>query len=72
MTNIVSLSVEHTIDWALLHEENPAAVERYIRNELARKIADKLIEEDLLSIQVSDDPALMEHKVRATVRFIQE
>lgn len=67
-----TLSVEHTVDWSLLRDENQAAVEEYIRNELARKLADKMIEEDLLQIQTSDDPMLMEKKVRATVKFIQE
>jgi len=71
-SKVITLSAEHTVDWSLLHDENQAAVEMYIRKELARKIADKMIEEDLLWIQTSDDPMLMERKVRATVKFIQE
>ena len=67
-----TLSVEHTVSWSLLHDDDPAAVEEYIRNELARKIAKKLIEEDLLLIQTSDDPATMDRTVRATVKLLQE
>lgn len=67
-----TISAEHIIDLDLLHEENPAVVEHYIRAELARKIAEKLIEEDLMIIQTSDNPSTMERTVRATVKFIQE
>ena len=69
--SIVKLNVQENIDLYSMRQE-PEAAEMYIRHELARKLADKMIEEDLICIQTSDDPATMEHRVRATVKFIQE
>ena len=62
---------EHVVDFSLIRDD-PAGMEEYIRKELARKLADKMIEEDLINIQTSDDPASMTTKVRARIKIIQE
>ena len=69
--NTIELAVEHIVDTQLIRD-NPVNAEIYIRKELARKLADKLIEEDLLNIQTNEDPALLVTKVRAKIKFIQE
>ena len=69
--SIIKLSVQENIDLYSTRQE-PEAIEMYIRRELAQKLAEKMIEEDLLYIQTSDDPMTMERTVRATVKFIQE
>ena len=68
----VTLIAEHIIDSSLFYNVNPQDLEEYIRTQLAQKIAKKIIEEDLIKIQVSDDPSTMTHKARATVKIIQE
>ena len=70
--NIVTLKADHIIDISMLRNEDPNAVEMYLMKELARKLANKMIEEDLIKIQYNDDPATLERTYRATVKFIQE
>lgn len=69
---ITTLSAEHDVDMFLLRESDQNAVDKYIRDELARKIAKQLIEEDLLDIQTCEDISTNTYKVRATVKIIQE
>ena len=67
----IELSVAYTIDTTLVRDD-PAGMENYIREKLARKIAKQLIEEDLIQIQSDED---IEHKnttFRARVKVIQE
>ena len=70
--NIITLKADHIIDMSLLRDEDPSAVDMYLKKELARKLADKMIEEDVIKIQYSDDPATLDRTYRATVKFIQE
>lgn len=70
--NIVTLKADHVIDISLLRDEDPNAIDMYLKKELARKLADKMIEEDVIKIQYSDDPATLDRTYRATVKFVQE
>lgn len=70
--NIVTLKADHVIDMSLLRGEDPNAIDMYLKKELARKLADKMIEEDLIKIQYDDDPSTLDRTYRATVKFIQE
>lgn len=67
----IELSVTHTVDTTLVRDD-PAGMENYIREELARKIAKQLIEEDLIQIQSDEDIELMTTTFRARVKMIQE
>lgn len=70
--NIITLKADHIIDMSLLRDEDPNAIDMYLKKELARKLADKMIEEDVIKIQYSDDPATLDRTYRATVKFVQE
>ena len=70
--NIITLKADHVIDISLLRDEDPSAIDMYLKKELARKLADKMIEEDVIKIQYSDDPATLDRTYRATVKFVQE
>ena len=70
--NIITLKAEHVIDMSSLRDEDPSAIDMYLKKELARKLADKMIEEDVIKIQYSDDPATLDRTYRATVKFVQE
>lgn len=67
----IELSVAHTVDTTLVRDD-PAGIENYIREELARKIAKQLIEEDLIQIQPCEDTEHMNTTFRARVKVIQE
>lgn len=67
----IELSAAHTIDTWLVRDD-PAGTENYIRDELARKIAKQLIEEDLIQIQSDEDIELKNTTFRARVKVIQE
>lgn len=67
----VTLAAEHSVDSALVRE-NPENMENYIRCELARKLAQQLIDEDLIQIQSCEDIETMNTRFRATVKIIQE
>ena len=68
---IVDLAVEQVVDTILIRD-NPAGMEQYIREELARKLAKQLIEEDLIQIQSCEDIATMNTTFRAKVKMVQE
>lgn len=68
---IIELSVADTVDTTLVRED-PTGIENYIRYELARKIANQLIEEDLIQIQSDEDIALKNTTFRVRVKVIQE
>lgn len=52
--------------------KNPEDMENYIRYELALKLAQQLIDEDLIQIQSCEDIETMNTHFRATVKVIQE
>lgn len=68
----VIIQAEHIIDYRIFQDEDQTAVDKYIKTELARKIAKQLVDEDLIQIQVNDDPATLDKKVRAKIKIIQE
>lgn len=68
---IIELSVAHTVDTTLVRDD-PASMENYIREELARKLAKHLIEEDLIQIQSCEDIEHMNTIFRAKVNILQE
>lgn len=67
----IKLQAEYVIDSELI-KENPVDTDILIKNELARELAKKMIEEDLIKIQYNDDPSSMTHTFRATVKIVQE
>lgn len=67
----IELSAAYTIDTTLVRDD-PAGIENYIREKLARKIAKQLIEEDLIQIQSDEDIEHMNTTFRARVKVIQE
>ena len=56
----------------MLIRDDPASMERYVRDELARKLAKQLIEEDLIQIQSCEDIEHMNTIFRAKVKVVQE
>lgn len=67
----VDLIAEQTVDTMLIRDD-PASMERYIRNELAQKLAKQLIEEDLIQIQSCEDIEHMNTRFRAKIKVVQE
>lgn len=66
----VIIQAEHIIDYRFHGDQTEQ--DKYIKNELALKIAKQLVDEDLIQIQINDDPATLNKKVRAKVKIIQE
>lgn len=66
----VIIQAEHIIDYKFHGDQTEQ--DRYIKNELALKIAKQLVDEDLIQIQINDDPFTLNKKVRAKVKIIQE
>lgn len=68
---IVDLVAEQTVDtWQLSND--PAGIENYVREELAKKIAKQLIEEDLIQIQSDKSAPQWSTIFRAKVKVVQE
>ena len=67
----VDLIVDHVVDTRLVHDD-PAGMEQYIRNDLARKLAQQLIEEDVIQIQSCEDIDHRHTTFRAKVKVVQE
>ena len=67
----VEIVVENTIKRAFVNQ-NPAAAENTIRWELARELANKLIEEDLVVVQTNDDIEKEDITIRAKIKILQE
>ena len=67
----IELSATHTVSTPLVRND-PAGVENYIRDELARKLAKQLIEEDLIQIQSDEDIEHMNTTFCAKVKVVQE
>ena len=70
--NIITLNAEYDIGRELLEENDPNTLDQYVKYKLAQEIAKQLIDEDLIQIQVNDDPATLDKKVRAKIKIIQE
>ncbi len=66
----IIIQAEHIIDYKFHGDQTEQ--DKYIKAELAQKIAKQLIDEDLIQIQVDDDPASLNKRVRAKVKIIQE
>ena len=69
--NEVTLCAEQIVDATIVHAD-PSGVDMYIKQELARKLAEKMIEEDLITIETDSDISTLDYKVRAKVKLIQE
>ena len=69
--NVVELLAEEIIDRDLIRNANPNDIDRYIKDNLARKLADKMIEEDLITIY-SDLDIDNTQTFRAKVKIVQE
>lgn len=69
--NTVELEVNETINTDLVSKD-PGGIEEYARRELARKLADKLIEEDLIRIYADTKIDPGETEFRAVVKVVQE
>lgn len=67
----IELSAAHTVDTMLVHDD-PASMENYIRDKLARQLAQQLIEEDLIQIQSCEDIEHMLTTFCAKVKVVQE
>lgn len=70
--NIITLNAEYDIDRELLEENDPNTLDQYVKYKLAQEIAKQLVNEDLIQIQVSDNPAELNKKIRAKIKVIQE
>lgn len=69
--NITELTVEDELDYSNL-EGDPNAIDEIIKQELALKIAQEMINEDLIQILVSEDIPKKTKVFRAKVKFVQE
>lgn len=58
-------------DWAC-REFDPADIDAYIRKELARKLADTIINEDLIPIYTNMDASTGTLTARVQLKIIQE
>ena len=70
--NIITLNAEYSIDRELLEENDPNTLDQYVKYKLAQEIAKQLVNEDLIQIQVSDNPVELNKKIRAKIKIIQE
>ena len=67
----VDLTVEQAFDTGLIHDD-PAGMDQYVRDALARELAKKLIEEDIIQIQSCEDMEHLNTVFRAKVKVVQE
>lgn len=70
--NIITLNAKYDIDRELLEENDPNTLDQYVKYKLAQEIAKQLVNEDLIQIQVSDNPVELNKKIRAKIKIIQE
>ena len=70
--NIVTLQVDHVLNMSLLHDEDQNALDLYLKKELVRKLANKMIEEDIIKLEYCDNPVTFDRTYRVTVKFVQE
>lgn len=70
----VELYVEQEVLEDLLRSQDASFMDKYIKEELAKKLAQKMIEEDLIKIDVDDNPwgELCTKRFSTKVKFIQE
>lgn len=69
--NTVELEVNETINTDLICK-SPGETEEYVRRELARRLAEKLIEEDLIRTYADRKIESGETEFRAIVKVVQE
>ena len=69
--NTVELEVKEIINTDLIHQD-PGKTEEYVRRELARKLAEKLIEEDLIQTYTDFKIDPGETVIRAKIKVVQE
>lgn len=69
--NIIELVAEETVDSTFI-KNDPTGMDKYIKAELALKLANKMIDEDLITIYHEYDISTTEEKFRAKVKIIQE
>lgn len=67
----VELAAECVVETSLVRS-SPSEMENYIRCELARKLAEQLIAEDLIPMLVDNDIETLTTKVRTKIKVIQE
>jgi len=70
--NIVELTAEETIDRELLLTTTAADLDQHIKTQLAQKIAQRMIEEDLIDIYSEIDINSNTQQIKAKVKFVQE
>lgn len=72
MINTVVLQASTILrDWQL-REMGPQEVENYIRSELAQKLADTILNEDLIQIYTNKDVSTATLTAQAKLKIIQE
>lgn len=69
---VITLSVEKIVSSYDVRNTDPITLDRLIKDELAIKLAQKLLEEDLIKIESNEDIEKMSCTVRATIKAIQE
>lgn len=69
--NYVEIVANETIDRDLI-DVDPASADLLVKQSLAKQLADKLIEEDLIVIQANDDQVKGNTVFRAKLKCIQE
>ena len=70
--NIVNLAAEITIDGTLVRNSSPNTIDMTIKSQLANKIAEQLISEDLIQLLVSKDIGTDNITAKTSVKVIQE
>ena len=69
--NTVELQVNETINTDVIRK-SPGETEEYVRRELAQKLAEKLIEEDLICTYTDRKIESGEIVIRAKIKVVQE
>ena len=70
--NTVELIAEEIIDRNLLSITDATSLDKYIKTQLAQKIAQKIIEEDLIEIYSDLDINSNIQRFKAKIKFVQE
>ena len=69
---ITKLEATTLLDNWQCHDLDPAEIDAYIRKELARKLADTIINEDLIPIYTNRDMSTGTLTARVQLKIIQE
>ena len=68
---VTELAAEEMVSTADI-KDDPSGMEKYIRDKLALKLAQKLIEEDLVVMQSYEEPTTDATIIRAKIKIMQE